>query len=197
MYKWQCLFVTLVSALFACQSSNNPPVNLAADTSHYYPVAAYLTDQISENDLKNLPRTIQHTINNKKLVHPLGRDSFLFFTQQFVDVSKQFSETKYRYQETFMHDLSTQSYTLSYRPVKPGTGDLDYMDVLLDENTKMVKRIDIRRSGFSKNLPINEHFSWRTDKGFLITREIGYLDSMSHFMEIINVSWEPENRQPL
>lgn len=183
----------LASAFFGCQSTNKPPAIPVGDTAHYYPVAAFLSDQISENDLRNLPRTMQHTINNNKLVYSLVRDSFLFFAQQFVEVSKQFSDTKHHYQETVMHDLSTQSYTLSYRPVNPGKGDLDYLDVLLHENSKVVKRIDIRRSGIKMNLPINEHFSWRTDKGFLITRETGYLESNTHFMEIINVSWGPEN----
>ncbi|MCA6485457.1 MAG: hypothetical protein IM547_08615, partial [Chitinophagaceae bacterium] len=66
---------------------------------------------------------------------------------------------------------------------------------LLNEKNQLVKRIDIRRSRQSKGEITNEHFSWRTDKGFLITRTTELKDSNQ--TEVIDVSWEPNNRQPL
>lgn len=170
----------------------NQPIG---DTALYYPVKFYLQEQIRENDLRNLPRTLHYSLNGKKAERIINRDSFLLFSQSFLDVIEIFSNNKFRFSETVMHDLSTQSYTLSYRPIQANSGEIDYIDILLNEKTQLVKRIDIRSNKQEEGKLINEHFSWRTDKGFLITRATELKDS--NLTEVIDVSWELQNRQPL
>jgi hypothetical protein len=196
MIKWttQVFFFCLVFS--GCQQKGSNQSNeLPGDTARYYPAKFYLEEQIRENDIRNLPRTIRYSLNGKKSENELNRDSFLLFSRSFLDLLENFSQNKYRFNETVMHDLSTQSYTLSYRPLQANTTEIDYLDVLLNEKTQLVKRMDIRRSRQAEGKMINEHFSWRTDKGFLITRVTELKDS--NRTEVIDVSWEPNNRQPL
>lgn len=196
MIKWLSLLLFLFFLMPGCkQKSGNQADQLIGDTAHFYPVQFYLEEQIRENDLRNLPRTMRYSLNGKKTETVLSRDSFLLLTQSFLDLLRNFSKNKCRFKETVMHDLSTQSYTLSYRPVKANSDEIDYLDVLLNDKTQLVKRIDIRRSQQGAGKTINEHFSWRTDKGFLITRSTDLKESTQ--TEVIDVNWEPHNREPL
>ena len=196
MIKWTKLVLFFCLGFFGCkQKAGNQSNQLPGDTAHYYPVKFYLEEQIRENDLRNMPRRIRYSLNDKKSENLLNRDSFLLFSRSFLDLIESFSQNKYRFSEAVMHDLSTQSYTFSYRPLQSNSSDIDYIDVLLNEKNQLVKRIDIRRSRQSKGEITNEHLSWRTDKGFLITRTTELKDSIQ--TEVIDVSWEPNNRQPL
>lgn len=193
---WTKLALFFCCVFIGCkQKAGNQSNQLPGDTSRYYPVQFYLEEQIRENDLRNLPRTMRYSLNGKKSEKLLTRDSFLLFSSSFLDLLENFSQNKYRFSETIMHDLSTQSYTFSYRPLESASTEIDYLDVLLNEKNQLVKRIDIRRSRQGDGKMTNEHFSWRTDKGFLITRITELKDSNQ--TEVIDVSWEPTNRQPL
>jgi hypothetical protein len=199
MIKWICPIIPLLLVFTACNNTakNKEGKTVIGDTAHYYPLSTYLQEQISENDLRNLPRTLRYRNNDQTSQQLLNRDSFLLLTNLFTDACDYFSKHKYLFSETVMHDLSTQSYTLSYRPFQTEKAELTYVDILLSENSQLVKRIDIRRSRQKMNEIINEHLSWRTDKGFLITRETETTDSSRHSNEVIDVSWEPEKQLPL
>lgn len=196
MNQWTTVLLFFYLVFSGCkQKAGNQAKQLPGDTAHYYPAKFYLEEQIRENDLRNLPRTIRYSLNGKKSEKILTRDSFLLFSRSFLELLENFSQNKYRFNETVMHDLSTQSYTLSYRPLQANLTEIDYLDVLLNEKTQLVKRIDIRRSRQAEGKTINEHFSWRTDKGFLITRATELKDST--LTEVIDVSWEPNNSPTL
>ncbi|MFN5225546.1 MAG: hypothetical protein ACK5B4_07785 [Bacteroidota bacterium] len=194
MTKYCCLFTSLLCCLMACKNptEKQKPITVG-DTAHYYPVNTYIQDQINENDLRNLPRTIRITRNQVKTEQSLTRDSFLLLSKSFQNAIDWFTANKYQYNETLMHDLSTQSYTLSYRPISRSNEELDYLDILLSEKSQQVKRIDIRRTYTQSNQLTNEHLSWRTNKGFLITRETQVNDSSPIDRVVLDVSWTPEN----
>lgn len=82
---------------------------------------------------------------------------------------------------------------MSYRPISRSNEELDYLDILLSEKSQQVKRIDIRRTYTQSNQLTNEHLSWRTNKGFLITRETQVNDSSPIDRVVLDVSWTPEN----
>jgi len=194
MTKCCCLLFFLLCCLVACKNPTEKQTPLTiGDTAHYYPLLSYMQEQIHENDLRNLPRTIRLSQNNVKTAQPLTRDSFLLLSNVFLDAITSFTVNKYRYNETLMHDLSTQSYTLSYRPVSRSNEEIDYLDILLSEKSQQVKRIDIRRTYTRSNQLINEHLSWRTNKGCMITRETNISDSSQTETVVMDVSWIPEN----
>ena len=199
MLKWICCIIPLLLVFAACNNTakNKEGKAVIGDTAHYYPLSTYLEEQISENDLRNLPRTLRYRNNDQTSQHLLNRDSFLILTKLFTEIGDYFSRNKNLFSETVMHDLSSQSYTLSYRPFQTDQVELAYVDILLSENSQLVKRIDIRRNRQKLNEIIHEHLSWRTDKGFLITRETETADTSRHSTEVIDVSWEPEKQLPL
>lgn len=172
------------------QSAAGAPV---ADTSAFYPIGAFIREQIEETDINNLPRILRYTVQEQTSKHPLGRDSFLLITRMFDSVLQQFTNNKHLYAESILHDLSTNSYTLTYKPLPGKSGVFEYADILLNDQNRRVKRMDIQRLYEINNQQINEHLSWKTDKGFLISRTITENEAKPT-TEVIDVSWDPEKK---
>jgi hypothetical protein len=167
-----------------------------ADTASFYPIAHFIHGQIEEADLSNLPRTFRYTNNQQISIHSVGRDSFLLFCGLFDSLLTQFTKEKQHYKESILHDLSTSSFTLTYQPLKPENAVFEYADILLNDQNRLVKRINIQRNYEIGDTSVNEHLSWRTNKGFLISRTKTDKAGTAN-TEIIEVSWEPEKNTPL
>lgn len=182
----------------SCQQSTSHSAadTPVADTATFYPIEGFIREQIEETDLNNLPRTLRYTVQDRSTVQQLGRDSFLLFTAIFDSVLHQFTQKKQLYTESILHDLSTNSYTLTYKPLPGSAAAFEYADILLNDQNRRVKRIDIQRSYELNDKQITEHLSWRTGKGLLISRTItnheGKLTT-----EVFDVSWEPTKKSRL
>lgn len=183
---------------YGCKQSQQPsdtktPV---ADTAAYYPIATFLQEQIEETDLKNLPRRCLHTVDQQKKTVTLTRDSFLVLCNNFQLPINVFTSQKHLYKESILQDLSTQSYTLSYRSINPTCTALEYLDILLNEQTKRVKRVEMQRTFEIDSIITTEHLSWRTDKGFIISSKQSNKQGATH-TEIWEVDWERGKKSAL
>ena len=192
------IFIALAMVWVGCKQKSGKPASLhtLADTASFYPIANFIHEQIEEADVSNLPRTFRYTSNQKTSLHSLGRDSFLLFCGLFDSLLTQFSTQKQLYKESILHDLSTSSYTLTYQPHEAEQAAFEYTDILLNDVNRQIKRINIQRSFDVGDTSVNEHLSWRTNKGFLISRtktdKAGTAST-----EVIEVSWEPKKNNPL
>ena len=196
--KGWTIFIALAMVWGGCKqkSGKSASLQVLADTASYYPIANFIHEQIEETDLSNLPRTFRYTSNQKTSNQSLGRDSFLLFCGVFDSLLTQFSKQKQLYKESILHDLSTSSYTLTYQPQQGEQAAFEYADILLNDVNRQIKRINIQRSFEIGHTSVNEHLSWRTNKGFIISRtktdKAGTAST-----EIIEVNWEPEKNNPL
>ena len=196
--KGWTIFIALLMVWAGCkqQSGKKGSVQALADTASFYPIANFIHEQIEETDLQNLPRTLRYTSNQNIHTNKLGRDSFLLFTGLFNSILTQFTREKQLYKESILHDLSTSSYTLTYQPLQPEQAAFEYADILLNDQNRQVKRINIQRTYEIADTTVTEHLSWRTNKGFLISRTKTDKAGIAN-TEVIEVSWKPEKNTPL
>lgn len=196
--KGWTIFIALLMVWAGCkqQSGKKGSVQALADTASFYPIANFIHEQIEETDLQNLPRTLRYTSNQTIRTNKLGRDSFLLFSGLFNSILTQFSREKQLYKESILHDLSTSSYTLTYQPLQPEQATFEYADILLNDQNRQVKRINIQRTYEIADTSVTEHLSWRTNKGFLISRTKTDKAGIAN-TEVIEVSWKPEKNTPL
>lgn len=144
-----------------------------SDTAKFYPLADYFKDQIRDVDLGNFPLYRIQTINGKKDSAGISKETFARLAGLFLQRSLSEPGIKIRYQETVFEDLSTSSITLHYAPISD-TETIKQIDVLLDNQTRIVKRIFIRSTYSKGDTLINEQCNWKSDKSFQINRSISY-----------------------
>jgi len=166
---------------------------LVSDTAAFYPIAPFFQEQIEETDLNNLPRHCTHTTDQKKRTVELSRDSFLLLCKNFQVPVNVFTTQKHFYKESILQDLSTNSYTLSYRSINQSCTAVEYLDILLNDQTKRVKRVEMQRTFEKDSITTTEHLSWRTDKGFIISSKQTNPQGAIH-TEIWEVDWEREKK---
>ena len=92
------------------------------------------------------------------------------------------------YKESVFQVLSTSSYTLNYTPLQYETTEIQNIDILLAEETNLVKRVFIKRVYTSGDSSITEQYGWKADKSFQITR---FIKKGEHFSrtETQYVNW--------
>ncbi len=164
-----CLFILLGTA---CHS--NPDKTKAvlpkADTGTYYPIADFFREQMEYVDLRNFSIKYSHTINSKKDSAMLSKEEFLKWGNLFLEKSQLFGRNKQLFKESVFQDLSTQSITLNYIPVDHQVDGIQHIDVLLDEDTKKVKRVIIKIITNTADTSITEQYNWSAYKGLQLTR---------------------------
>ena len=197
MKIWIPLF-SLFMIVLGCkqQPQQSDKKTTVSDTANFYPIAAFIQEQIEETDLNNLPRTCIHTWDQQKRKVSLSRDSFLLLIQNFQVPINVFTTQKHLYKETVLQDLSTQSYTLSYRTINPACTAVEYLDILLNDQTKKVKRIEMQRTFEIDSITTTEHLSWRSDRGFIISSKQSNKQGTAH-TEVWEVDWERGKKSAL
>lgn len=190
MKIWITLLGFLIIAYGCKQSRQQSEIRIpVADTATFFPIATFLQEQIEETDLKNLPRRCLHTVDQQMKTVTLTRDSFLVLCNSFQLPINVFTSQKHLYKETILQDLSTQSYTLSYRSINPACTALEYLDILLNDQTKRVKRVEMQRTFEIDSITTTEHLSWKTDMGFIISSKQFNKQGATQ-TEIWEVDWE-------
>ncbi len=172
-YLWVILFLSV--SFFACKNKpNSHPSNQASasiDSTKFYPLTDFVNEQIAFVDLRNF-------IIYQKLRNASKSDSNIISKEQFKAIAANFlafdisnPDKKQFYTETIFHDLSTASYTINYKSNQASLL-VKSMDVLLDEQTKLAKRVFIVSERQSADSSIMKKLSWTANKQFQITRTI-------------------------
>lgn len=86
-------------------------------------------------------------------------------------LSKDISAVKGNYTENIFSDASTGSVTISYTAIDE-TVPVRSLDILLDENSRLAKRIFIKYYQQKKDTTIQEQYSWFMNHGLQINRSV-------------------------
>jgi hypothetical protein len=139
------------------------------DTTKFYSLNNFFKEQIVDVDLHAYNIYLIKELNGKKDSLGIDKDQFKSMASDFLNKDVSTTEMHDKFTESVFHDLSTNSYTLNYRP-KSVNESIQNIDILLDENTNIVKRIFIRIETMKKDTSIIEQWNWKADKSFQINR---------------------------
>ena len=181
-------FALFVFIAVSCHTANDPRNKIALpDTASFYPIAAFFKQQIQFVDLRNYPMYKVTVKDGKKDSAALSGEAFLQWADIFVQSAFAEPKQKIRYKETVFEDLSTASYTLNYTATDPDS-KLRSMDILLNQETKNVKRVFIKNSYTKGDTTIEEQGSWKADKSFRLNR-VKQAPGGYHSTELNYINW--------
>lgn len=158
------------------------------DSTQFYPTASFFENQMAIIPTMKKDMLVFHTKDEKKDSALLTVAAFNELIQEFISKDITDDATKKHYRETVFQDAATASYTMSYTAVDT-TVPVRGMEVLLDEQTNLVKRVFIRSMYRKGNTSIMEQHNWNTAKGFQIIRSI--TNTQGHTTnELTEVQWQ-------
>ncbi len=177
MFKPAIFFtVSLFVTIIACEPSSKKQKAkniVIADTAKFYTIDNFIAEQMKYVDLRNF--NIQKTIDSglRKNSTPIDKETFLIAASKILSLSKKFIHNKQLYQEVIFQDLSTDSYTINYTAINASI-PLQRIDILLSEQTKMVKRVLMREVSEANGIITTQQINWETDHQFqvIISKEI-------------------------
>jgi hypothetical protein len=193
--KWipVCFLFIFSCIITACHTNNggikkNLPV---ADTAKYYPLNQFFKEQLQYVDLRNFSIYQLSNVDGKKDSSSISKDELLAWGTFFIRQSAFFQQNKQLYKESVFQDLSTKSYTLNYTPFDQHTTDIQNIDILLDDETNIVKRVFIKRVYTAGDTTITEQYNWKAYKSFQLTR---YKTTMANYTSsgITYVNWNDQ-----
>ena len=183
------IFIFCVMALAGCKNnsadkqSSVPP----ADTAKFYPLRSFFKEQIQYVDLRNFTIYKTTDTDGKKDSVPLSKEAFASMAAVFLEHDISSPEVKIQYKESVFHDLSTGSVTLNYKANNPDLA-VQNIDILLDEETNLVKRIFIRAAYNKGDTSFAEQYNWKTNKSCQINRTISAKNGY-HSTELNYINW--------
>ena len=156
-----CVIIT------ACNNSKAPSINNAAppDTTSFYPIATYFAGQLKHFDSSKAKYSLVTTEGIKK-------DSMLVTSAAIQELVRSFSAAdisdsiqKKNYKESVFRDAGTASFNINYTPLN-ALVPVRNIDILIDEQTSLIKRIFIRKQYLVADTTVTEQLSWKTNEGF-------------------------------
>ncbi len=180
-------FVLLIVSACNTQKPKTQPAVPVADTAKFYPLHGFFKEQIEYVDLRNFPIYRITTKDGKKDSAAITKEEFIAMTGIFFTRDISDPKIKALYKESVYHDLSTGSITLNYTPTD-SKADVQNIDILLDEETSMVKRVFIRSVYTKGDTTVSEQCNWKANKSFQVnktrTTKNGYIST-----ELNYVNW--------
>ena len=165
---------TLLFASISCKqkpTSVEEKMNANKDTITFFPVAEYIKQQINHIDSTPYFLYCIHVAEGRKDSTTIDKKVFDSLATIFTRYNISDSLVKKKYSETIFNDLSTQSYTLSYR-TSDTTLPLQSVDVLLNPDNQQVKRIFWTIQNNKAGKTIIEKVGWKANHRFYINRTI-------------------------
>lgn len=190
------IFLSLLVILITFTACNNKK-NIHAgkpnlDSTKFYPLKTFFNEQIVDVDLGAFPIYQIKELNRKRDSFSISKEIFKLYATIFLqkDISNPLLQPNFT--ESVFHDLSTKSYTLNYR-AKTTEEPIQNIDILLDENTNLVKRVFIRTELQHLDTSIVEQCNWKANKSFQINRfsktSKGYVSN-----ELNYISWNDRKK---
>lgn len=166
-----CMYLFILLIFFtSCKNKKSTKIEKqVADTTRFFALSGFFKEQIVDVDLRAYNIYLIKELNGKRDSIGIDKEIFKTYAANFLSKDISTPEMHDKYSETVFHDLSTNSYTLNYRP-KSVDEAIQNIDILLDENTNIVKRVFIRTETMKKDTSIIEQCNWKADKSFQINR---------------------------
>ncbi len=139
-----------------------------ADTAKYYPVDGFIQEQIRFVELRDFTINKTTTIGSTAINTILQKKDFVREVQIVENAVIQFTKNKHLFKETVFQDLGTESYTINYTAIEPSF-PIQRIDVLLNEQTNIIKRLFVREINQTKDTLLTRQYSWEADHRFQIS----------------------------
>lgn len=181
-------------AVIACNnpkpSKNDSASIIIADTAKFYNIARFIEDEIRYVDLRDFT-IIEKKFNGIDTVNRIiSKDEFLAAASVVLTQAKWFMENKSLFNETVFQDLGTESYTINY---SSKTAAIKSIDLLLNQQTNLPKRLFIRLSKQVRDTAVTEQYSWISNKQFMIGRSVRVDDQFNNNSSS-TISWKNQDQ---
>jgi hypothetical protein len=159
----------MIAAACSNTNENTRQTDVATDTTSFYPIAAYFKSQLKYYDSLGAKYSIVTTEGARKDSIVAVGASITTLVHSFIESDISDSIQKKNYKESVFRDAGTASFNINYTPLNYDV-PVRNIDILMDEQTSLIKRIFIRKQFTSKDTTSTEQLSWKTNEGF--TRSI-------------------------
>jgi len=151
----------------ACSNSKEDTKNLVAttDTTSFYPLASFIKDQVKYFDSTGVKFSVVTTEGAIKDSITSQLASIMPMIQSFMEADISDSVQKINYKESVFRDAGTASLNINYKPTNTSV-PIRNIDILMDDQTSIIKRLFIRKQFRSKDTTSTEQLSWKTNEGF-------------------------------
>lgn len=163
------IFIACIVCVFASACNNNKVPknnnNTSADTISFYPIAAYFKSQLNHFDSLHARYSIVTTEGGIKDSIVVDGATIETLVHSFIESDISDTVQKINYKESVFRDAGTASFNINYTPVNDLV-PVRNIDILMDEQTSLIKRIFIRKQFLIKDTTNTEQLSWKTNEGF-------------------------------
>jgi hypothetical protein len=151
----------------ACSNSKEESENLVAttDTISFYPLASYIKDQVKYFDSTRVRFSVVTTEGTIKDSISNQLAAIMPMIQSFMEADISDSIQKINYKESVFRDAGTASLNINYTPINT-SAPIRNIDILMDDQTSLIKRLFIRKQFQTNDTTITEQLSWKTNEGF-------------------------------
>lgn len=151
----------------ACSNSKEETKNLVAttDTTSFYPLASYIKDQVNYFDSTGVRFSVVSTEGTIKDSITSQLAAIMPMIQSFIEADISDSIQKVNYKESVFRDAGTASLNINYTPINT-SAPIRNIDILMDDQTSLIKRLFIRKQFRTKDTTSTEQLSWKTNEGF-------------------------------
>jgi hypothetical protein len=163
------LFIACIVCMMAaaCSNSKEESENLVAttDTTSFYPLASYIKDQVKYFDSTRVRFSVVTTEGSIKDSISTQLAAIMPMIQSFMEADISDSVQKINYKESVFRDAGTASLNINYTPINT-SAPIRNIDILMDDQTSLIKRLFIRKQFQTNDTTITEQLSWKTNEGF-------------------------------
>lgn len=163
------VFIACIVCVIASACNNNKlstnTGNTSSDTTSFYPIAAYFKSQLNHFDSLGARYSIVTTEGTHKDSIVADGSSITTLVHSFIESDISDSIQKKNYKESVFRDAGTASFNINYTPFNNDV-PVRNIDILMDEQMSLIKRIFIRKQFASKDTTSTEQLSWKTNEGF-------------------------------
>jgi hypothetical protein len=163
------VYILWVMMAAACSDAKEKTTTIvSADTTSYYSISSYINSQLKYFDSVGATYNVVTIEGTQKDSITVQVAAIRPMIQSFLDADISDSIQKKNYQESVFRDAGTASLNINYTPMDTST-TIKNIDILMDEQTSLVKRIFIRKQQMTSDTTNTEQLSWKTNEGFTIS----------------------------
>jgi hypothetical protein len=163
------VYILYVMMAAACSDTKDKTtIVISADTTSFYSIASYINTQLKYFDSMGVTYSVVTSEGAKKDSITTQLAAIRPMIQSFMDADISDSIHKKNYQESVFRDAGTASLNINYTPTDT-LAPIKNIDILMDEQTSLVKRIFIRKQQLTRDTTNTEQLSWKTNEGFTIS----------------------------
>ncbi len=163
------VYILWVMMAAACSDTKEKTTTIvSADTTSYYSISSYINSQLKYFDSVGATYNVVTLEGTQKDSITAQLAAIRPMIQSFLDADISDSIQKKNYQESVFRDAGTASLNINYTPMDTSTS-IKNIDILMDEQTSLVKRIFIRKQQLTSDTTNTEQLSWKTNEGFTIS----------------------------